>query len=151
MDINSLIKSEINYSREENVYHFISSEAERPRWSIILDDYHKRNPHELQMKRQYQFHCDTISTDVQKEKYFQYITELGDVTVDLASGPSGYFSPVFSFLKDDGIFIATDASTAIINAHQKVNRDERFYIFDVDLDKGLPFEDGCINAFLVIC
>lgn len=147
MDINTLIKSEINYTSEKNVYHFIASAIERPQWSIILDNYLKNNPNQLQIKRQYKFHLNNINTDAQKKKYFQYITELGGVTVDLASGPSGYFSPVFNFLKDDSIFIATDASTAIINAHQKANTDNRFYIFDVDLDKVLPFKDGSINAF----
>ena len=147
MDIKSLIKSEMNYTSEKNVYHFIGSELERPQWSSILDNYYKNNPNRLQMKRQYKFHCNNINTDAQKEKYFQYITELGGVIVDLASGPSGYFSPVFKFLKEDSIFIATDASKAIINAHQKANNDKRFYSFDVDLDSGLPFNDGCINAF----
>ena len=142
MDINTLIKSEIKYTNEKNVYHFIASATERPQWSIILDNYHKNNPNQLQIKRQYKFHLNNIDTDVQKKNYFHYITELGGVTVDLASGPSGYFSPVFNFLKDDSIFIATDASIAIINAHQKANTDNRFYIFDVDLDKVLPFEDG---------
>ena len=147
MDINSLIKSEINYTKEKNVDHFINNESERPQWSIILDNYHKNNPNQLQIKRQYRFHLNNIDTDVQKKNYFHYITELGGVTVDLASGPSGYFSPVFNFLKDDSIFIATDASIAIINAHQKANTDNRFYIFDVDLDKVFPFEDGSIDAF----
>lgn len=147
MDINSIIKAEIKYTSENNIYHFINSEIERPQWSDILDKYYKSNPNHLQMKRQYQLHCDNLNTDEQKKKYFQYITELGGITVDLASGPSGYFSPVFNFLKNDSFFVATDASTAIINAHHKANKDKRFYIFDVDLDKGLPFKDGSINAF----
>lgn len=147
IDINSIIKSEINYSRKNNVYHFINSATERPQWSINLDNYYKNYPRHLQMKRQYKLHLNNIDTDVQMKKYFQYIAEHGGVTVDLASGPSGYFSPVFNFLKDDSIFIATDASTAIINAHQKTNTDNRFYIFDVNLDKALPFEDCSIDAF----
>lgn len=147
IDFNSLIKSQINYTNEKNVYHFIGNNDERPQWSIILDNYHKTNPNQLQLKRQYKFHLNNINNDAQKKKYFQYITELGGVTVDLASGPSGYFSPVFNFLKDDSVFIATDASTAIINAHQKVNNDNRFYIFDIDLDKELPFKNASIDAF----
>ncbi len=147
MNINLLIKSDIDYTNEKNVYHFISSEVERPQWSINLDNYYKNNPNQLQIERQYKIHLNNIGTDTQKKKYFQYITELGGVTVDLASGPSGYFSPVFNFLKDDSVFIATDACTEIINAHQKANTDTRFYIFDVDLDKVLPFDDGSIDAF----
>ena len=147
MDIKSLIKSEINYTREKNVYHFIDSGLERPRWSSVLDDYYKSNPYHLQIKRQYQLHRNNIYNDAQMKKYFQYITEAGGVTVDLASGPSGYFSPVFDFLKDDSVFIATDASRAIINAHKKANNDKRFFVFDVDLDNGLPFDNGCIDAF----
>ena len=147
MNINSLIKSDINYTNEKNVYHFISTEVERPQWSISLDNYYISNPNQLQIKRQYKVHLNNIGTDARKKKYFQYITELGGVTVDLASGPSGYFSPVFNFLKDDSIFIATDACTKIINAHQKANTDNRFYIFDIDLDKVLPFDDGSIDAF----
>ena len=129
MNINSLIKSDINYTNEKNVYHFISSEVERPQWSIILDNYYKNNPNQLQIKRQYKVHLNNIGTDAQKKNFFQYITELGGVTVDLASGPSGYFSPVFIFLKDDSIFIATDACTKIINAHQKANTDIMAMIF----------------------
>lgn len=147
MNINSLIKSDINYTNEKNVYHFIGNDAERPQWSINLNNYYKNNPNQLQMKRQYKIHLNNLGVDAQKEKYFQYITELGGVTVDLASGPSGYFSPAFTFLKEDSIFIATDACIEIINAHQKANTDNRFCIFDVDLDKGLPFEDSSIDAF----
>lgn len=147
MNVNSLIKSEINYTNEKNVYHFISSDVERPQWSVNLNNYYINNPYHLQMKRCYKYHLSNIGTDVPKKKYFEYITELGGVTVDLASGPSGYFSPVFNFLKNDSIFIATDACTKVINAHQKANTDNRFYIFDVDLDKVLPFNDGSIDAF----
>lgn len=147
MYIQSLIKPEINYTTNGNVYYFITDESERPFWSRMLDDYYNANPRHLQMKRQYKLHCDNIRTDPQKRDYLQFITELGGVTVDLASGPSGYFSPVFNYLKSGGVFIATDACTAVINAHQKVNQDKRFYIFDVDLDKGLPFKDASIDAF----
>lgn len=147
MDINTLIKAGVDYTRDKNVFHFINGEAERPFWSRALNDYYKINPRHLQMKRLYKLHCANIDTDPKKKDYLQFVTELGGVTVDLASGPSGYFSPIFNYLKSDALFVATDACSAVIDAHQKANRDKRFFVFDVDLDKGLPFKDGSIDAF----
>lgn len=145
--ITSLIKEGIPFTKEKNVFHFITDDAERPNWSKALDNYFAKNPRHLQMKRMYKFHCENVKSDSQMANYFRYITERGGVTVDLASGPSGYFAPVFDLMENESIFIATDASKAIVNAHQKANEDKRFCIFDVDLDKGLPFKDESIDAF----
>ena len=147
LDITLLIKDGTSFTKEKNVFHFFTDEAERPKWSTALDNYYTKNSRHLQMKRMYKIHCENVKSDSQMAKYFQYITERGGITVDLASGPSGYFAPVFDFMENESIFIATDASKAIVNAHQKANVDKRFCIFDVDLDKGLPFKDESIDAF----
>lgn len=147
MEVTSLIKDEMTYIREKNILHFIKAEDERPRWSKALDDWFANNPKALHMKRKYAFHCKKINDDVQMASYFQYITESGGIIVDLASGPSGYFAPVFQFMSSDSMFIATDASKMVIEAHQRANSDKRFYICDVDLDKGLPFRNESIDAF----
>ena len=146
-DITSLIREELPVTCEKNVYHFIGNDEERPKWSKTLDNYIAKNPKHLQIKRMYQFYRSNIENDIHMQSYFQYISELGGVIVDLASGPSGYFAPVFDFMKENSSFIATDACKAIIKGHQKANKDKRFYLFDVDLDKGLPFQDKCIDAF----
>lgn len=147
MDIKDLIKPEISYKSSKNVFHFINLDDERPQWSINLNNFLVNNPKTIQMGRSYQINKARINNDPQKIEFFQYLTELGGVIVDLASGPSGYFSPVFNYMKDDSVFIATDACKAVINAHQKANKDKHFYVFDVDLDKKLPFKDESIDAF----
>lgn len=147
IDINLLIKEGIYFTRENNVYHFFSDENERPWWSKALDASYANSTSDILMESQYKYHNIHVNDDNQMTEFFQYITASGRIIVDLASGPSGYFSPVFNFMEDDSIFIATDASKTVINAHQKANKDNRFWIFDIDLDKGLPFKDESIDAF----
>lgn len=147
MDIKSIIKQDINYTFKNNVYCFIDNDDDRPQWSKNLNTYLVNNPKTLQLKRNYTFYRNNVKNDLKKSKLFQYLSESGGIIVDLASGPSGYFSPIFDYMKEDGIFVVTDACKAIINAHQRVNKDQRFYIFDVDLGKVLPFNDGSIDAF----
>lgn len=106
MEITLLIKDEMTYTREKNILHFIKTEDERPRWSKALDDWFANNPKALHMKRKYSFHCKKINDDILMTNYFQYITETGGFIVDLASGPSGYFAPVFQFMSSDSMFIA---------------------------------------------
>ena len=147
MEITSIIKDNTFFIGKENVVHFIKNDNERPKWSRVVDNYYINNPQDLKMDEKYEFHCERILDDIQMSSFFQYITEPGGIIVDLASGPSGYFGPVFDFLKNDSIFIATDASKEIINAHKNANKDNSFFLFEVDLDRGLPFRDGCIDAF----
>lgn len=45
---------------------------------------------------------------------------MGRVMVDLASGPSGYFSPMLDALTEDKIFIVTDACPIVVSAHAAV-------------------------------
>lgn len=147
MNITSIIKDNIFFTKDKNIFYFIKNDDERPGWSKAVDDYYSNNPQDLMMNEKYNFHCEKIIGDLQTSSFFQYIAEPGGIIVDLASGPSGYFGPVFNFLKNDSIFIATDASKEIINAHERANKDNRFLLFDVDLDRGLPFKDGSIDAF----
>lgn len=147
MDIKSIIKRDINCTIKKNVYSFIDNDDERPQWSKNLNNYLVNNPKTLQFKRNYTFYRNNVKTDSKKSKLFQYLAEPGGIIIDLASGPSGYFSPIFEYMKEDSAFVATDACQAVINAHQRVNKDQRFYIFDLDLDKPLPFNDESIDVF----
>lgn len=147
MEISSLIRDGIYYVRDNNLFHFIDNDEERPEWSKLLNKYFANNPDKMQMKQRYDLNCKKIDDDNLMQDFFRYITEEQGVIVDLASGPSGYFAPVFNFLKDNSIFIATDACKSVIEAHRKVNLDERFNIFDLNLDKDLPFKEGSVNAF----
>ncbi len=147
ININLLIKDGIYFTRENNTYHFISDENDRPWWSKALDNSYDNSSNDLFMESQYEIHNIHVNDDIQMIDFFQYITSSGGIIVDLASGPSGYFSPVFNFMKEDSIFIATDASKNVINAHQKACKDTRFLIFDINLDNKLPFKDESIDVF----
>ncbi|QSX04672.1 class I SAM-dependent methyltransferase [Sedimentibacter sp. zth1] len=144
--IESILNDNIFFTKEQNKYCFIKDNNDRPEWSVILDNYIVDEEIDLNMKKRYiNQRQKTYSNGFQY--FFEHITESNGVIVDLASGPSGYFSPVFDFLKDDSIFIATDACKSIINAHVEANNDNRFYVFDIDLDKSLPFKDNSVDAF----
>ncbi len=81
------------------------------------------------------------------QKFFDFVTEPGGVIIDLASGPSGYFAPALDRLKSDGIFIAADACPTVLSALADASTDERFFLFDLDLDQPLPFRDASIDVF----
>ena len=49
--IRSLIKDDMDYVREGNVFHFVTDEAARPAWSKALDEYLTGTPVNLMMKR----------------------------------------------------------------------------------------------------
>lgn len=61
--------------------------------------------------------------------------------------PRVIFLLFFSFMANNSTFIATDASKTVVQAHHAANNDSRFVIFDIDLDKGLPFKDESIDTF----
>ena len=141
-----LIRNDIPYQRDGKIFHFILNEEERPAWSRALEDYLVSNRVNLQMKRKYTYQKQMMTRD-EKRKHFVDAVSSGQVIVDLASGPSGYFAPVLDSIEEDTLFIATDACPSVLQAHAKACRKENFYLFDTDLDRELPFRDESIDVF----
>ena len=129
-----LIRNDIPYQRDGKIFHFILNEEERPAWSRALEDYLVSNRVNLQMKRKYTYQKQMMTRD-EKRKHFVDAVSSGQVIVDLASGPSGYFAPVLDSLEEDALFIATDACPSVLQAHAEACRKENFYLFDTDLDR----------------
>ena len=141
-----LIRNDIPYQRDGKIFHFILNEEQRPAWSKALEDYLVSNRVNLQMKRKYTYQKQMMTRD-EKRKHFVDAVSSGQVIVDLASGPSGYFAPVLDSLEEDALFIATDACPSVLQAHAEACRKENFYLFDTDLDRELPFRDESIDVF----
>ena len=51
--IRSLIKEDMDFVREGNIFHFLKDDASRPAWSRALDEYVTGNHINLMMKRKY--------------------------------------------------------------------------------------------------
>ena len=145
--IHSLIKDDMDYVREGNVFHFVTDEAARPAWSKALDEYLTGSPVNLMMKRRYSGQKRRMNSNGALRHFAAFVSETGGIKADLASGPSVYFAPFLDTLKDDDCLIITDACPAIIKAHADACKKDNFYIFDVDLDKGLPFKDESVDLF----
>jgi ubiquinone/menaquinone biosynthesis C-methylase UbiE len=135
------------YKIKDNVISFIKNEDERPMWSKAVDDYYKNN--ELPVSLIYRANKTyKYKNNIVMQEYYKFITDTNGTVIDLASGPSGYFSPVFDLLNENSIFIITDASPSIIYAHSLANkRRSNVLIFDIDLDILLPIKDNCIDLF----
>ena len=142
-----IIKDDIVYNIDANVVHFIIDEDSRPNWSKILNQHLILNNTNLQMKQRYNSQRTIMNKDDAHKQFVKFVSEVRGVKVDLASGPSGYFSPFLDTLDNSDIFIATDACPAVIEAHSKACNKENFYAFDVDLDKSLPFKDESVDIF----
>ena len=142
-----IIKDDIVYNIDGNVVHFIIDEDSRPNWSKILNQHLILNNTNLQMKQRYNSQRTIMNKDDAHKQFVKFVSEVRGVKVDLASGPSGYFSPFLDTLDDNDIFIATDACPAVIEAHSKACNKNNFYVFDVDLDKPLPFKDESVDIF----
>lgn len=143
----TIIKDDIVYNIDGNVVHFITDEDSRPNWSKILNQHLILNNTNLQMKQRYNSQRTIMNKDDAHKRFVKFVSEVRGVKVDLASGPSGYFSPFLDTLDDNDIFIATDACPAVIEAHSEACNKENFYVFDVDLDKSLPFKDESVDIF----
>lgn len=143
----SLIKENIPYLEEGNIVHFILDDESRPRWSKALDSYLVSNHIDLQMKRRYEEQREIMTKDLKRKRFVDFVSAVKGVKVDLASGPSGYFSSFFDALTPDDAFIITDACPSVIAAHSAACNKENIYVFDVDLDRALPFNDESIDIF----
>lgn len=146
-DIKEVIENDCFFMQHENICHFITDENERPFWSLALQKHLTEDKIDLKMSERYRNQKDIVSKDAKRMKFFDYISETEGIKVDLASGPSGYFSPILNKLKKEDLFIITDACPAVIKAHAEACRQDPVLIFDLDLDKGLPFIDESISSF----
>lgn len=145
--ISSIIKENISYTKDGNIYHFILNDESRPRWSKALDSFLAGNHIDLHMDRRYIEQREIMTKDEKRKRFVDFVSAAKGVKVDLASGPSGFFSPFFDSLASDDAFIITDACPSVIAAHSSACNKENFYVFDVDLDKTLPFKDESIDIF----
>ena len=145
--IHNLIKDDVVFVQEGNVCHFIKEEASRPDWSKALDEYLTGNHVNLMMKRKYSGQKRRMNSNEALRHFVEFVSASDGIKVDLASGPSGYFAPLLDTVKGSDCFIITDACPAVIKAHADACRQPNFYIFDVDLDKGLPFKDESVDIF----
>lgn len=132
--------------REGQICRFIPDEAARPHWSKLLHD-HLISQGGLQMERRYAAHRKVRANDPLWREFYETVSGCRGVIVDLASGPSGYFAPVIDALEPGDTFIITDACRAVLDAHAAANRGKNVLLVDTDLDRPLPFADGCIDAF----
>ena len=141
----SLIKENISYTEEGNIFHFILDDESRPQWSKALDGYLAGI--DLQMKRKYAEQREIMTKDAKRKRFVDFVSEVKGVKVDLASGPSGYFSPFADTLTPNDTFIITDACPSVIAAHSAACDKENIYVFDMDLDQSLPFKDESVDIF----
>ena len=142
-----MIKDDMDYIQEGNVFHFLTDENSRPGWSKALDEYLTGNQINLMMKRRYSDQKRRMKLNDSLRHFVEFVSASDGVKVDLASGPSGYFAPFLDTLKDNDCFIITDACPSVIKAHADICRQPNCYIFDVDLDKDLPFRNESVDIF----
>ena len=142
-----LIRSDVFYQRDGKIFHFIMNEEERPDWSKTLESYLVSNRVNLQMKRKYTYQKKIMMKDERMRRFVDAVSSSGQVIVDLASGPSGYFAPILDAIEEDALFIATDACPSVLKAHTEACRKNNFYLFDTNLDKEFPFRDKSIDVF----
>ena len=146
-EINFLIKESIPTIQDRNIIHFILNDKDRPKWSIALENHLKENQIDLDMNNRYENQRKLMTKDKKHLKFINFISSIEGIKVDLASGPSGYFASMLDKLTDNDIFIATDACPSIINAHSVACKKDNFFVFDLDLEKDLPFKDESIDVF----
>ena len=147
MDVFSIVKKDVPFSAERNVVHFILNDTDRPWWSTQLEGFFNQNNNSLAMLRNYKSQRHIMTSNSVKKRFVDFVSEKQGVKVDLASGPSGYFSAILDNLTENDLFIITDACPTVVDAHSKANTKSNVYVFDVDLDKKLPFEDASIDVF----
>lgn len=130
-----------------NIVHFITDESDRPYWSKVFNQSLVASNTDLQMEKRYNFQRTVMNKDDAHKRFTKFVSEVRGIKVDLASGPSGYFSPFLDTLTEKDIFIATDACPAVLKAHSEACDKANFYVFDMDLDKALPFKDESVDIF----
>lgn len=141
----SFIKDNITYQQEKNIVRFILDDESRPQWSKALNAHLAGNNIDLQMERKYAEQREIMTNDEKRRRFVNFVSAVKGVKVDLASGPSGYFSPILDTLSPDDTFVITDACPSIIKAHSDACNKENIYVFDMDLDKAMPLKDESVD------
>lgn len=146
-DVLSIIKENTPFLTEQNIIHFIVNDSDRPRWSKQLESYFTQSGVTLNMTRNYNSQKRIMTANPSKKRFIDFVSDKRGVKIDLASGPSGYFSAVLDNLTEDDLFIATDACPTVVCAHSKACNKNNFYILDIDLDQTLPLKDTSVDVF----
>ncbi len=147
IDVFSVIENNVTFSTEGNIVHFILDDSDRPWWSKQLEGYFTKSGVELDMARNYKSQKQIMASTPSKKRFIDFVSDTRGVKIDLASGPSGYFSAVLDNLTEDDLFVATDACPTVVSAHSKACDKNNFYVFDIDLDQCLPFKDASVDTF----
>ncbi len=142
-----IIADGVEYKQEKNVVHFILSDEERPDWSKALDEFLLSSKTDLEMKTRYKNQAKRTENNEQRKRFGDFVSSVRGVKVDLASGPSGYFSYIVDRLEEGDVFVATDACPSVITAHAEACDKENFVVFDVNLDKPLPLRNESVDIF----
>ena len=146
-NILSIIKDNASYQIQGNIIHFILNDFDRPWWSKQLERYFTQSGEKINMLRNYGSQKRIMTSTPSKKRFIDFVSDVRGVKVDLASGPSGYFSAILDNLKKDDLFIATDACPTVVCGHSKACNKNNFYVFDVDLDQTLPLKDTSVDVF----
>lgn len=144
--IESLLSPTAKFTRHENTFCFFL-DSDRPLWSMALERSYSEFGGSLDMRRNFQKRREEANGCNILRKFFDFVTEPGGVMIDLASGPSGYFAPALDRLKSDAILIAADACPTVLSALADASANERFFLFDLDLDQPLPLRDASVDVF----
>ena len=78
--IRGLIKDDMDYVREGNVFHFVTDEAARPAWSKALDEYLTGTPVNLMMKRRYSGQKRRMNSNDALRHFVEYVSASGGIT-----------------------------------------------------------------------
>ncbi len=147
IDVFSVVKDKASFSAEGNIIHFIRSNSERPWWSKQLEGYFTQSGVKLDMPRNYNSQKRIMTSNPSKKRFIDFVSDIQGVKIDLASGPSGYFSAVLDNLREDDLCIATDACPTVVCAHSQACNKNNFYVFDMDLDQNLPLKEASVDIF----
>lgn len=147
IDVFSIIKDKTPFSAEGNIIHFIRNDSDRPWWSKQLEGYFTQSGVKLEMNSNYKLQKHIMTSNQGRKRFVDFVCDKRGIKVDLASGPSGYFSAMLDDLTENDLFIATDACPTVVCAHSKACSKDNFYVFDIDLDQKLPFKDSGVDIF----
>lgn len=137
-----------NYPLANTYVNFFDDESKRPYWSMHMQNEFINHGIRLNMSTRYDSNKVFYKDNIVAQIFFENIINSGQVIIDLASGPSGYFSSLLNKLVNNQVFIITDGSPMIIDAHKSANLDNnQIGYLDLDLDKNLPFMNESIDCF----
>ena len=74
--IHYLIKDDMVFVQEWNIFHFISEETNRPSWSKALDEHLTGNHINLLMKRQYSGQKRRMSSNDALRRFVEFVSAI---------------------------------------------------------------------------